>query len=411
MTTSATAISDSSTPAQLEQVSALVFPTRRDEAWRYAPHDVLGRLSFGPPPASVASEPSVFDGQIPAIDGPRIVIVNGVIDDAASDVAVLPEGLRLSPLGDHSGGPTASTAAQLDSDVDAYVTLNRNFGVNGAVIDVAEGHQIVAPIHIVNVVIPGGKHNTACSGAVIRLGAGSSATVVETRIGVDQDFAGLNTRTTITLDANATLDHLLLQDLPSTQVHLSRVEVTQQTGSTFRARSYNLGALYGRVGYDVHLAGDHAQADLSGLYYGTGGQTLDQQIAVIHEAKDGTSRQSYRGVLDGKSTGVFNGGIDVRPGADGTDAQQSNDNLLLSNSATANSQPRLEILADDVACKHGATVGQLDENALYYLRTRGISQSDAHRLLISAFAEQSVDGVGTDVVRVWIKDRIGTADA
>ena len=115
-------------------------------------------------------------------------------------------------------------------------------------------------------------------------------------------------------------------------------------------------------------------------------------------------------MLDDESTGVFNGGIDVRPGADGTDAEQSNDNLLLSNRAEVNTQPRLEILADEVACKHGATVGQLDDTALYYMRSRGIPADEARRLLINGFADQVVDDVGIEAVRTWITHRLGHDD-
>jgi Fe-S cluster assembly protein SufD len=145
----------------------------------------------------------------------------------------------------------------------------------------------------------------------------------------------------------------------------------------------------------------------SGLYFGFGDQTLDQQITVIHGAENCVSRQAFRGVLDDASTGVFNGGIDVSPGADGTDAEQSNDNLLLSDRAEINTQPRLEILADDVACKHGATVGQLDETALYYMRSRGIPALEARRLLINSFADQTVDLIEIDTVRAWITARLG----
>lgn len=416
MMTSATATtnSDPSRQARLRRVGAIEYPTRRDEAWRYAPHDLLSRLSFGRPSASAGSVPSAVDGQIPALNGPRIVLVNGVVDDTGSSLVGLPDGLRLSALADASNDAVELVAAHFDPDsdavADAFVALNKTFGVNGAFVEVAEGHQLDNPVHLVDLVIPDETH-TSCRGAVIHIGEGSSATIVETRIGLGTAFGGLNTRTTITLEANATLDHILLQDMPATQVHLSRVEVTQRAGSTLRARSFNLGALYGRVTYDVHLAGAGAHTDLSGLYFGSGEQTLDQQVTVVHAAKDCTSRQSYRGVLDDKSTGVFNGGIDVRPGADGTDAQQSNDNLLLSNRAEANTQPRLEILAHDVACKHGATVGQLDDTALYYLRTRGISATDARRLLISAFADQAVDDIGIDVLRTWIRDRLGGSGA
>lgn len=417
MTAGATAppIADTSNDAPLEQVSAIEYPTRRDEPWRYAPHELLGRLSFGQPSASVAKTPTPIGAQIPALHGPLIVIVNGVVDELRSNMSALPDGLRVSTLADASNHPAEPVAAHFNPDLDAasdvFMALNKTFGVDGAFVDVAESQQLDAPIHIVDVVVPDQATNASCTGVVIHLGAGSSATIVETRLGGSDAFGGSNTRTTITLDDHSTLEHIVLQDMASTQVHLSRVEVIQQAGSTLRARSFNLGAIYGRLVYDVHLAGPGAHADLSGLYYGAGEQTLDQQITVIHAAKDCTSRQSYRGVLDDKSTGVFNGGIDVRPGADGTDAEQSNDNLLLSNRAEANTQPRLEILADDVACKHGATVGQLDDDAMYYLRTRGIPAADARRLLIDAFAEQTVDNIDIDVVRTWIKDRLGTADA
>ena len=115
-------------------------------------------------------------------------------------------------------------------------------------------------------------------------------------------------------------------------------------------------------------------------------------------------------MLDGESTGVFNGGIDVRPGADGTDAEQANDNLLLSDRAEINTQPRLEILADEVACKHGATVGQLDDTALYYMRSRGIPAAEARRLLVNGFADQVVEGVGIEAIRIWITRRLGRSD-
>jgi len=203
----------------------------------------------------------------------------------------------------------------------------------------------------------------------------------------------------------------VLQDVAPTQVHLGRIEVTQGVGSVLRSHLFNLGGRYGRVDYDVRLDGEGALVELTGLYFGRGNQILDQQVTVVHTAPDCTSRQSFRGILDDESTGVFNGGIDVRPGADGTDAEQSNDNLLLSDRAEANTQPRLEILADQVACKHGATVGQLDGDALYYLRTRGIPEAEARRLLIGGFADQAVDAVDDEILRIWITERLQRHDA
>ena len=404
--------SDPSTEARLDaldRIGAIGYPTKHDEAWRYAPHRMLDELSFGPPVESGTEVPADLDDQIPALDGPRIVVVNGAVDASLSNLAS-PDGLRLSTLADVLAERPEQVAAHFeraDDDIaDAFVALNIAYGADGAVVQVAEGVALDVPIHIVDVELPDTTQNASCTGVVISLGAGSSATVVETRIGAGTAFGGSNIRTTVTLSENATLEHVLLQDVPSAQVHLSRVDVTQHAGSTLRARSFNLGAAYGRVAYDVQLVGAGAQADLSGLFFGFGDQVLDQQVTVTHGAEDCTSRQTYRGVLDDASIGVFNGGIDVRPGADGTDAEQSNDNLLLSNRAEINTQPRLEILADEVACKHGATVGQLDDTAMYYLRSRGIPADEARRLLINGFADQAVDDVGIETVREWILDRL-----
>jgi len=389
----------------------LDYPTKRDEAWRYAPHRALSELSFGPPVELGDDVPPDLDEEIPALDGPRIVVINGVVDTERSSLAG-PDGLRMSTLAEtRNQRPEVVEAHFAPARVaDAFVALNVEFGVDGAVIDVADGAQISTPIHVVDVEIPDATPNASCTGVVIQLGAGSSATVVETRLGAGPEFGGSNIRTTVNLGDDATLEHVLLQDVPASQIHLSRIEVTQGSGSTFRARSFNLGASYGRVTYDVDLAGSGAFTDLSGLFFGFGDQVLDQQVNVVHVAENCTSRQSFRGVLDDESTGVFNGGIDVRPGADGTDAEQSNDNLLLSDRAEVNTQPRLEILADEVACKHGATVGQLDETALYYLRSRGISADEARRLLINGFADQVVDGVGIEAVRTWLTHRLGHDD-
>jgi len=390
----------------IELLDSVIRPTKRNETWRYAPHRQLDALTFGP---SVAVDlPADLDEQIPALDGPRVVIVNGVVDRDRSDFAT-PDGLHVWSLADAAESQPGLADRHVDGAelVDAFTAYNLAYGTDGAVIVVDAGVDIATPIHVVDVALPGSVTNTSSTGVVIHIGAGSSATVVETRLGAGNDSGGSNVRTTITLGDDATLEHIVVQDLPANQVHLSRVDTVQGARSTLRTRSFNLGASYGRLAYHVELAGVGAHAELSGLFFGAGEQTLDQQITVVHRAKDCTSRQLFRGVLDDASTGVFNGGIDVCPGADGTDAEQSNDNLLLSNRAEVNTQPRLEILADEVACKHGATVGQLDDTALYYLRTRGINAEEARRLLINGFADEVVDDVSIETIRDWITRRLG----
>ncbi len=393
----------------LEQVESLQLPDKRDEAWRYAPHKALGQLTFGLP-TDLDVMPADVDDQIPDIDGPRLVIVNGVIDPERTSLDGVPDGVQLLSLADAPADMVAGALErQHEGAEDAFSIINRAYGTGGALLQI-DGHPDEA-IHIVDVAVPGGPHNASSTRVVINMAPGSSATVVETRIGSGDTFGGSNVRTEISLAADASLEHIILQDLPATQIHLGRVDVIQAAGSTLRARLFNLGSDYGRVAYHVHLTGEGAHADLSGLYFGFGNQTLDQQITVVHDAKDCTSRQSYRGVLDDSSTGVWNGSVDVRPGADGTDSEQSNDNLLLSRQAEVNTMPRLEILADEVSCQHGATVGQLDEEALYYLRSRGIPKSEASRLLINGFADQMTENIESKAVRTWITARLGHLDA
>lgn len=386
----------------------LALPTKRDEAWRYAPHRTLAELSFGPSSGRAGSVPADLLDDVVRLEGLCVVIVDGVVDAARSRLGSPVPGVTVASraaIGADRFAPAPDTEVQ--SPADAFVALNAAHGVDGALIDIGSGVVLDAPIHVVDVSPAGGDGSASSTQTHVRLGAGSSATVVETRISAGSGFGGSNVRTVVSLGEGAQLEHVVLQDLAGSQVHLGRVEVEQATSSTFRARSFNLGGAYGRLEYHVVLSGPEASADLAGLYLGSGEQVLDQQVAVVHAAENCVSRQAFRGVLDDRSTGVFNGGIDVRPGADGTDASQSNDNLLLSVQAEVNTQPRLEILADEVSCTHGATVGRLDEDALYYLRTRGVRADDARRLLINGFANQVVDQVGAGAVRTWIADRLG----
>lgn len=393
--------------AALEALESMALPTKRDEPWRYAPHKKLSQITFGP--AYATALPDDVESQIPDIDGPCLVIVNGSVDKQRSKLDSLPAGFVLLSLAD---APEENVAGLLersyDSVQDAFSLINRAYSSDGALL-LVEG-QSEQPIHIVDICVPGSEHNATASRVIIDVAAGGSATVVETRIGSGQAFGGSSVHTEISLASGSKLEHIILQDLPASQIHLGRVEVTQASASTLQARLFNLGGDYGRVVYHVHLDGQEAHAELSGLYFGFGDQTLDQQINVVHAAANCTSRQSYRGVLDDASTGIWNGGVDVRPGADGTDSEQSNDNLLMSRQAEINTMPRLEILADEVSCQHGATVGELDDEALYYMRSRGIGEDEARRLLIDGFANQVMDDLESETIRAWITERLRHVD-
>ncbi len=389
----------------------LARPTRRDEAWRYAPHKVLDQLVLEPQANADTSVADDVLAQLPELDGAKLVIVNGIVNAELSNFDE-PAGLSLSTLAQKRNTNASAIAAHFGGQpADVFEATNQASAADGAVITVADDAQVTQPIQVVHIASPGSANATSYAGVVIHVGQGASASVVETHVGNAANAGGSHVLTTVTLGQGATLNHLVLQDAPSNHVVISQVSVSQEANSTYNAHAFNLGASYGRLAFDVALSGNSAHTDLSGLYFGFGDQTLDQQVTVTHDATNCTSRQSFRGVLDDQSAGIFNGGIDVRPGADGTDAEQANDNLILSDRAEANSQPRLEILADDVACKHGSTVGQLDDTALYYLRSRGIGATQARRLLIDGFAHQVLDTVEIEAVRTWVSKRIGQSDA
>lgn len=388
------------------------YPTRRDEAWRYAPHRLLANLTFGHTRRRGPSPLPWIVDELPVPGGPRVVVVNGMVDLSHSDLGAS-GGVMLTAEAppERDGRPVGGVGGKLSEPADVFEACHDEYGRETVFIDVAPGTTLDTPIHLVNVAVPAHETNMACSTVAVRLNAGSSACVVDTRVGIGPAFGGSQVRTTIVLEAGSALDHIVVQALPVGQVHLSHVDVDQDRDSTYRSQSFNLGATYGRLATKVALAEPGATVDLSGLYFGTGEQNLDQQISVVHAASGCTSRQSFRGVLDDRSVGTFNASIEVRPGADGSDAAQSNHNLVLSDRAEVNTQPRLEILADEVTCTHGATVGALDEAALFYLRSRGIPAPLARTVLVRAFADQVVDGIDDASVRRWISRRLGHGDA
>ncbi|HEU4339432.1 MAG TPA: Fe-S cluster assembly protein SufD, partial [Planctomycetota bacterium] len=208
-----------------------------------------------------------------------------------------------------------------------------------------------------------------------------------------------NAVTEISMGVNASVDYTKVQRESHQAYHLAALQVRQGRGSVLRSHSIALGAAISRNEAGAELAGEGAEATLNGLFEGTGRQIVDNHTTIDHVAPNTTSRELYKGILGGQSRGVFDGRIIVRPEAQKTNAMQASRNLLLSKDALVNTKPQLEILANDVKCKHGATVGQLDENVLFYLRSRGIGLADARRLLIHAFASEILDQVAVEAVR------------
>jgi Fe-S cluster assembly protein SufD len=230
-------------------------------------------------------------------------------------------------------------------------------------------------------------------------GPGARATVVEHYIGQGGEANLTNTVTRLRLDQDANVTHLKLQNEDLQAFHLGSVDAVQARGSVFNSHSMSFGARLARHDISTDFTGEHCESLLNGLYYVNGKRHVDHHTFIRHSQPFCTSREYYRGVLDDTARGVFGGRIFVAPGADKTDAVQRSDSLLLSRLARADARPELEIYADDVKCAHGATVGQLDETSLFYLRSRGLDEAHARHVLTYAFAAAAISRIESDALR------------
>lgn len=376
------------------------FPTAKDEAWKYTRVAPILAIPFQPAEPGGGRPLSAADverlaGDLCDLGGPRLVFVNGYFAAELSSLEGLPPGIQLSNLAPllqaDDGTLEAPFARSFRAQPQAFTALNAALAEDGALIRIPAHTTVEQPIQLLFLADVGATPLMLNSRVLVRMGAGSRATLVESHLGRAGERYLSNAVTEVVLEAGAQLAHYQLQNQSTSAFHVALLGVRQAQGSRFAAHSLVLGAALARQEVRVLLEGPGAEVALNGLYLPRGEQHLDNQTCIEHLAPRCTSRELYKGVIDGCGHGVFDGRIIVRPGAIKTDACQTNKNLLLSASAQANSQPRLEILADDVKCAHGAAVGQLDEQALFYLRSRGIPLAAARALLTCAFAGELLE--------------------
>ena len=389
------------------------FPTRKDEDWKYLRLAPILDAPFTPARPDQVHElsPATGDRLAPDLAGPRLVFVNGHLADALSTLSsakrsVTATGVALMLATDPERLESFFTTPDRPN-TDGFAALNIGLAEDGAYVHIPANTTIEQPIHLVFCTTASVEGPVVSSPrSIVVAEANSRATIVETHVGLGDAISCTNAVTRIWLAAGAHLDHYVLQNVPETAFHLDVLDVVQSHDSRFSSQTFALGAAIARHEVRVRLDGERADVTLTGLYQPAGDQYHDTPILIEHAAPNCTSRQLYNGVLDDRSHGVFNGRIVVQPGAMGTDATQSNKNLILSDRAEIDTRPRLEILADDVKCAHGATVGQLDEDAVYYLRTRGISEQSARALLTYAFANEMVERIEVEPLREWTQQMV-----
>ncbi|NUO16869.1 MAG: Fe-S cluster assembly protein SufD [Planctomycetaceae bacterium] len=391
----------------LEAYRSLGLPTIRHEEWRYTSLAPLLKQAWRVPDPSCGAHLRLVDIApllAAGMDSPRLVFINGRLCTRLSTQGRLAAGLRYSSLSrtldDRAGAAVvqAHLGRHADISTDALAALNMAFFEDGALLHLERGHALDQPLQLLYIAV-GRQPALVQPRSLLVLEEGSRASVVEihARLG---DCPGLcNHVTEVVVNERAHLAHTLLQPEDDAGSQIVQLTAKVGRGAELESRVFSLGAALTRNNLRCVLEGEGANASLSGLFLGRGRQHLDQHLEVEHAGPLCTSRQLFRGVLDEKSRGVFSGKVVVRPGAQKTNAQQQNNNLLLSDDAQIDTKPQLEIYADDVQCSHGATSGRLDEEALFFLRSRGLSQAQARSLLTYAFCAELIEAARHPALR------------
>jgi Fe-S cluster assembly protein SufD len=379
------------------------FPTRRSEAWRFTDLGKLIETRFGPAPQAVADLASVaeFDGS------DRLVFVNGRFSAERSRIGALPDGVFLGSFADWARAYPAEAAKSFDLEGGAdraFLSLNAAFAQDGLVLIVPADTVLDRRIHLIQLTsaeAPAANHVKH----LIRLGDRATATLIESATGAGPCWT--NASVTIGVGDHATLGHYKLQDEAAAATHIAHLAVTIGAEARYDGFLLTLGAGLSRQDLRATLAGPRGFCGFSGAYLLSGRQDATVATVIEHAAPNCDTHEVFKGCVADRAHGVFQGQIRVAQIAQKTNAYQLNKTLLLSDRAVMDIKPELEIFADDVKCSHGATIGDLDETALFYLRSRGITPEAARRMLIEAFVIDAVDLIEDEAVRAYFIAAIG----
>lgn len=366
------------------------LPGARVEAWKYTSLRALSARGFAHEAAPVELDPALI-AHVPA---PRLVFVNGVFDAGASQLDGLPDGVELRPLSQALAGDDPRAVSVLgrrfERADEPFARFNAALAVEGMLLRVQAEVAVAAPLHLVFVGAPGNGEQASHLRHLVELRKGASLTLVEHHLGAGTHRNLVNHLTHVHLAAGARLRHARLQDEDGGASLLSRTDAVLASGTEYRRADLELGAALSRHEFNVDLQGDGAALHAGGVLLADGRRHIDTRLGIRHQAANTRCELPWRGLANQRGRAVFHGGIQIQAGADGSEAELSNKNLLLSDSAEIDSQPVLVIHADEVKAAHGATVGRLDETALFYLRSRGLPAAQARVLLMQAFLREAL---------------------
>ncbi len=393
----------------IERFSALDFPTPKVEEWKFTNLAPLTKTAFGPLPEQADEVAGDEFAGFLMQESPchLLVFVDGRFRPRLSALGDLPAGAEITTLAaavearadmleSHLGGGTTI-------DEKPFLALNTAFMADGAVLRLGPGVALEQPVHFLYLATAHEAPVVTHPRNLIVFGRGSSGTVFESYIGAGSQTYWTNAVTDVVVDEGAALNHYRLQAEGDRAFHIATTEVRLARDSTYESFVLSVGGRLSRNEIAAAINGAGIDCRLSGAYLARGRQHIDNTTFIDHAEPESRSREVYKGVLDGKAHAVFQGKIVVRPRAQKTDAHQLNKNLLLSETARVDTKPELEIHADDVKCSHGASVGALDAEALFYLRARGLDARRARNLLIEAFVGETFEHISSPSVRAHLE--------
>jgi Fe-S cluster assembly protein SufD len=381
------------------------FPTVKDEEWKYTNVAPLVKANLQVLPAAVSAKINEHDLPYGETAGNRVVFVNGSFNSELSGHISSKEKIAVLDLRTAAADPRFAEllrehlGREADYVTNSFVALNTAFVNGGALIYLPKAVQLESPLHLMFIVDREGGGKAMFPRVLIVADEGSGATIVESYNGISEPDYLTNAVVEVVLRDNSRLKHYRVQREGSQAFHVATTAAVLGRDSVYDSTAITVGAQLSRHDISVTLDAEGAECFVDGLYIVNSGQHADTHSVIDHRKPNCSSHQLYKGILDGKSRAVFNGKIFVRHDAQKTDAMQTNKNLLLSNEARVDTKPQLEILADDVKCAHGAAVGQIDEDELFYLETRGIHPELARNLLTYGFAEEVIEKIKLDPVK------------
>ncbi|MEO5896331.1 MAG: Fe-S cluster assembly protein SufD [Vicinamibacterales bacterium] len=386
--------------------ATLGFPTVREEDWRFTNVAAIAGTEFltaPPAPVSVSQVDALPYGSIPL----RLVVLNGRFSAELSKLTGLPSGVRAGSLAaaatEHAEVVQRYLGELADFSARGFVALNTALSSDGAYVYIPDGVVMEQPLEILYLAVAAGAATMSQARSLIVAGERSQLRIVETYVALNGGTYFTNGVTEVFAGENATVDHYKVQQESIDAYHIASLYVNAQRSANFSSHSFSLGGKLVRNDAEAMLDGEGAEVTLNGLYLADGERLVDNHTSIDHAKAHCPSHEIYKGILGGKARAIFNGKIIVRPDAQKTDAKQTNKALLLSDEASINTKPQLEIFADDVKCTHGAAIGQLDEDAIFYLRARGLTYFEARDMLIHAFAGEILDRVQIEPLKIALE--------